>query len=484
MPVQFYFLQDEWKAKPNLTLTLGIRYEYQPVPLGYLGAANAEVASGGVPLPVQPDKNNWAPRIGFAYSPTPRDGIAKRIFGSDRTSIRGGFGMAYNPLFIHLSDVRNNYPRAQFIRSFAPATTNIYPQLPPVNQTSFPFDPRADFTNLPTYAEQPTTNFYSFSIQRGIGASHLLELGYSGSRNYHQSVRTQTNPAILTSAQASQVIATGNVNAIPAVPLRRIHPEWGSRVLIEPAGISSYNAAFVRFDRSFSNGLLGSVAYTYSSNLSDNDGADLQNYFDRRNDYARSIYDRPHRLVVNLLYQTPRLSGHSRFVREALANWQITGLQEWQSGEPFTITTGVDSPGNGLAGVAFVARPDYNPAGVITLDPVTNDWRTFRTPANSTSIFVTPRRADGLPLANAMPSGGTLGRNTFRAPSFVNTNLSIGKIFTLTERWRLELRGEATNALNHRNFGPPVAVMSSPLFGTNATDPGGRTVQLLAKIRF
>lgn len=483
MPVQYYFVQDDWRATPELTLTFGLRYESVPVPLGYLGASSPEVASAGVPLPVRSDRNDWGPRFGFAWSPSAKDGLVASLFGAGGSVVRGGFGIAYNPLFIHLQDVRNNYPRAQFLRVFAPDAIALYPRIPATPGTTAAFNPGVDFTNLPSDSQNPTTNFYSLSVQRGLGSNHILEIGYSGSRNYHLPSRTQTNQAILTTMQATQVIASGNPNAIPSVPQRRLHPEWGSRIVIEPAANAIYNAGFVRLDRTFSRGWLGGIAYTWSSNFSDNDGGDPQNYSDRKLDYARSVLDRPHRLVVNSLYQTPALIGRSRIVREIFGTWQISGLYEWQSGEPFNITTGVDSTGAGLA-TAFAARPDYNAAGRILLDPVTNDWRTFRTPADSTSIFVVPRNANGALLTNSMPAGGTLGRNAFRGPSFINCNLTAGKTFSLAESWRLELRGESTNVFNHRNFGPPVAVMNAVNFGSNISDPGVRTIQLLAKLRF
>ncbi len=140
----------------------------------------------------------------------------------------------------------------------------------------------------------------------------------------------------------------------------------------------------------------------------------------------------------------------------------------------------MDSNGDGVN----FDRPDYNPGGVLRLDPVTSDWRTFTTPLDGRGIFRTPLTRAGAPLLYSMPFGGNLGRNTFRGPGYASTNVSLLKTFKVAERWKLELRASWTNFLNQRNFGPPVAIMSSPQFGTNTSSPDSRTTLLGLKIRF
>ena len=113
-------------------------------------------------------------------------------------------------------------------------------------------------------------------------------------------------------------------------------------------------------------------------------------------------------------------------------------------------------------------------------DPSSNDLRTFTT----SEKFQTPRTANGTPLANSMPEGGNLGRNTYRGPAFTIWNLNIVKTVELHEKIRLRLRGDFINAWNHRNFGNPVANMNSATFGANTTDPGNRSVLLSARLSF
>ena len=146
---------------------------------------------------------------------------------------------------------------------------------------------------------------------------------------------------------------------------------------------------------------------------------------------------------------------------------------------PFEHGCGTTSLGVHLLAGTGVALP----SGRIALDPVTGDWRSFRTPLDGTGIFVTPLGRNGSPLQYSMAGGGNLGRNAFRGPGLTNWNLSLMKAFSLTERWKLQLSAEWSNLLNHRNFGPPVSSMNSG-FGANTSVTDSRVAVLVARIRF
>jgi hypothetical protein len=266
-----------------------------------------------------------------------------------------------------------------------------------------------------------------------------------------------------------------------------MNPTWASRALLETAGRSNYNAGFLKFDRSLRKGLLFGIAYTFSAALDDGPGPpqDVGNF---RREYSRSDWDRLHRFsAYYLVHATRSFQGRSLLLRSLVAGWQVAGYSEWQSGQPFTITTGVDSNGdqviNPLSPAAHPDRPDYNPNGSIQLDPVTHDWRSFRSPVDGTGLFVTPVSSGG-PLPNSMRAGGSLGRNTFRGPAYSNTNLSLLKEFHAAERVLVEVRASWVNAWNHRNFGPPISVMARPDFGSNKSNPEARTTILGLRIRF
>lgn len=491
---QNYFFQDDIKVSKDLTLNLGMRYEYSGVPFGFFGAANAQVAAAGVPLPTRPDKNNWAPRAGLAWSPSPKDGLLHKLLGDGQTVFRGGYGMAYDVLFYNILTVNaSNYPRVVTQLTNQPDTINLFPRLAPKQATAPPFNPLASFVNSPLDLQRPTTHFYNFTIQRQFKDFNIFEIGYTGARSYHQIRQGQTNPGLLTRQQADLVVAGRNPNAIPGLQARRLNPLWGPRTTIESTALGNYNAMFVRYDRKFSRGLVLGANYTWSANLSDNDeslgvGAITdsssqvpQDYFNYKLDWARSVFDRPHRFVAHYSYEIRLARAANPFVKHVLGGWMVTGFSEWQSGQPFTIRTGVDSGGSGTTGPF---RPNYNPGGAFQPDPDFGNLRTFTIPINGTGIVVSPLTTGGLPLQNGMFGGGNLGKNTFRGQYLTLWNLSLQKIIPLHESWKLQLRSDWINMWNHRNFGNPNAVMNSPAFGTNTTDPGGRTMLVSAKIRF
>src|SRR5205814_4336389 len=124
-----FFFQDDIKAGRHLTLNAGLRYEYSSVPLGFFGTTDHAIQAVGIPGPARPDKNNWAPRLGFAY-------------GKGKTTVRGGFGMAYDVLFYAiLSTESTNYPRVVNSTINPPATTNLFPALAPRTAQIGPFSP-------------------------------------------------------------------------------------------------------------------------------------------------------------------------------------------------------------------------------------------------------------------------------------------------------------------------------------------------------
>src|SRR5688572_10532523 len=160
-------------------------------------------------------------------------------------------------------------------------------------------------------------------------------------------------------------------------------------------------------------------------------------------------------------------------------------MTELQSGQPFTIRTGVDTVGT-IAG-AFPGRPDFNPKGIVLKDPDTNDLRTFTIPSNDTGIVAAPRHsASNDILANSMPGGGNLGRNTFRGTSFRNWNFSVMKSIAIAENLKVLLRSEFVNAWNHNNYQNPVAAMASPTCSQNtaALITDARQMLLSANLRF
>jgi carboxypeptidase family protein len=481
----FYFVQDDFHVRPDLTLNLGLRYELSTVPLGFFGATDSQSLGAMVPGPVKKDTNNWAPRVGFAWSPRSDSGL----FGNGKTVIRGGWGMGYDVLFYNLLVVdASNFPRV--VVPIANNVQNIYPNLLPVTGAAS-FNPLAAWTNSDENTATPSAQYYSLSAQRELG-DFIVELGYTGSRSSHGINQIDINPArVVTPEQAAQVRQSGNVNAIPSVQARRLFPQFGSRVRIPsdvgPTGIdtearSTFNAGFITVNKRFSHGFQAGATYTLSRFMSNNDaslgegGTDRgssqrpQDYFDYAAEWSLSQFDRKHRFVTNYIWELP--GPKSGLLKQVLGGWQVAGVTQFQSGRPFTVLTGVDSNGDGNTGSD---RPNINTSGTFVWD---EDHRTFV----NNGYYTAPVASNNLPLANALGNGDA-PRNSERGAPFWQTDLSVLKRFSLGQR-QLHIRADMINAFNQDRYENPVNLMNSPSFGQNLQDWGRRQVLLSAKVVF
>ncbi len=494
---QFYFVQDDWRITPNLTINMGLRYETSNNPFGFFGATDAASLAALVPGPTRRDNNNFAPAVGFAYSPRPESGFLRSIFGDGLSSIRGGYRIAYDVLFYNILTVNaSNFPRVVVGQITSPATQDLYPNIATVTGAPV-FNPLATYVNTPENAVSPYSQLFSLSWLREFSHDFVLEVGYTGSRSKNQINQLQANPGILTAAQAATVRATQNAASIPSLQARRLFPQFGSRVLIATDSHGNYNAGFATLNKRFSNHLQFGVAYTFSKLMSDNDeslgvGAITggspqipQDFFNVQAEKSLSAFDRTHRLVANFIYEVPKPPGSffdTGVGKQVFGGWELSGIITRQSGQPFTMLTGVDTNGNGGGG----DRPNYNPNGLLTLDPVTGNFRTFTSPLVGGQFFV-PLGTNGLPLVNSL-GNGNLGKNTFRAPGFYNSDLSVQKKFFMP--WgenphRLIFRADFVNAFNQDNYGRPVNTLSSGAdFGKNLNNWGNRTITLALKYSF
>ena len=485
---QAYFIQDDLRLAQNLSFNAGLRYEVSGVPFGFFGTADPALRLFGIPGPTRRDTNNLAPRLGLAYAPRAPAGWLRRLTGENQTVIRAGFGMNYDVIFLNvLTITAGNYPRALKYDVFAPEIFNLFPLLLPRPAQLPEFDPvRFPFANTPSDLQHPTSHNWLLVIRRQFEARQFAEIGYTGNRTYHLLRQGERNPGLLTAEQAAAVIGGG---AIPSVQQRRLNPAWASRATLESTAVSKYHALFLRHQQSVVPGLTSDINLTWSGTFSDNDESlavgDIvlsspqlpQNVLDYRSEWSRSVFDRPLRVSSLLAYEPAAKRSASPVLGHLLAGWRFAGSAEWQSGQPFTVVTGVDSGGSGIP-VAW--RPDLLPGGSLLRDPVHGDLRTFK----AINLLHTPRTAGGSPLASSMPEGGNLGRNTFRGPAFLLGNLNVTKFVQIRDSLRLQLRGDFLNVLNHRNFGNPVSNLNSSAFGSNTTDPGNRSVLLSAKLSF
>jgi hypothetical protein len=476
-----FFIQDDFRVTPELTLNAGLRYELAQMPLGMLGAKDQESLAAMVPGEAQADKNNWAPRVGFAWSPSSKS----KLLGDGKTVVRGGFGMGYDVIFYNLLTVNaSNYPRVVTPR--LTDVQNVYPNLLPVSGAAA-FNALATYVNSPVDTQSPDSKFWSLSVAREVG-DFVVEVGYNGSRGYHGVNQIDMNPGVLTAEQAAAVAAAKSTAVIPSLQLRRVNPLVGSRIAIPayvgPVGNdvearSTYRGVYVSVNKRLSHGLRFGASYTYGRMMSDNDGSlgeggttngssqRPQNCLDYSVEWSVSQFDRPHRFVINYQYEIP--GPKSGPLKQILGGWQFSGITSTQSGRPFTIGTGVDSNGDGTAGSD---RPNINSSGTFVWD---SQHRTF----TNNGYYVTPLGTNNLPLAYAQGDGNS-PRNSQRGPGFWNTNLSLSKRFDIGER-ALFLRIDGINVFNQDDCGNPVVSMASPSFGQNTNNWGRRIFVLGAK---
>jgi hypothetical protein len=290
---------------------------------------------------------------------------------------------------------------------------------------------------------------------------------------------------VLTEEQAATVRATQNAFAIPSVQARREDPAIGSRILYAPVGRSAYHAGFARLDRRLARGLQFGAAYTFSRLMSDSDellalpdiaGASPQvpqDYDALDAEWSVSAFDRTHRAALHWIYEGPRFS--QRAVDAVLGGWRVAGVFQAQSGQPFTILTGVDSNGNGAGG----DRPDVVAGGRLTPDPGTGNFRSFTTDG----LYAVPLAANGSPLASSL-GNGTLGRTTLRAVAAFTWDLSVARRFGVGGARAVTLRADAFNLFNQDNYGVPINTMNNLSFGQNVNNWGNRSLTLSAKYEF
>ena len=477
----FLFAQDEYRITSALTVDFGLRYEISDVPFGMFGATDAQSLAALVPGPVKKDTNNWAPRGGFAYSPH----TSNKLLGDGKTVFRGGYGVAYDVLFYNLLTVNaSNFPRV--VTLDVNDVHDLYPNKL-TGSAEAKFDPLAGWTNSAANTENPESRFYSLTVQREV-RNYLIEVGYSGSRGAKGINQILVNPAILTPEQAATVRAGG---AIPSAQARRLHPEFGVRTLIPgyegPAGNdveakSKYNAIFVSAKRRLTHGLLVDTAYTFSKWTSNNDASlgeggtgqssqRPQDMFDYGAEWSRSNFDRPHRLAVSYLWEIP--GPKTGLLGQVIGGWQLSGVTSGQSGQTFTIFTGVDSNGDTNTGSD---RPNIDSSGSFVWDARHREFK-------NNGYYTVPLGSNGLPLANSLGDGNA-PRNSERAAAFWNTDLSLMKRFSLPRDVKFMVRVDGFNIFNQDNYGVPNNTMSSTSFGLNTNNWGRRIFQLAGKFTF
>ena len=430
-PVIGAFFQDDFKVNSSLALNLGLRWDYTGPTVerddrqsnfdyatGQVLVANQNGNSRGL---IDVDKLDFAPRVGFAWTPW-KDG---------KTAFRGGYGIFYGaqevrtgfqigysmPFFFQLSK------SSEFGVTPAAYVNQGFPTLDPAS-AAFPTLFTADRRFKSPYYQQ-----WNFSVQRDLGWNTLIEVAYVGSKGTHLQVLRDYNQP----------------QPGPGDPQeRRPYPQYGNFGSITNAGSSTYNSIQLKLNKRFSNGLWLLSAFTYSKAF--NDQPEIccaspwpPNTYNIAGERGPADYDQRYRSVTSFAWDLPFGKGR-RFVDKEGAldaifgGWQLGGIVTIAAGFPFSPATSLDTSNSSSGGQL---RPDLvgNP------DPGTR----------------TPERWFN-PDAYATPADftfGNAGRNSLVGPGTRTADLYLRKEFKLRGRARLELRIEAFNAFNHPNFGLP-----------------------------
>ena len=511
------FVQDDIKVTPRLTLNLGLRYDFFGNPQGTQENALNSVASlPGTPLIFNVPKNDWnnvGPRVGFAWDPT----------GSGKWAVRGGGSVAYdvipwnyytNSLPIQTQVVLNsggaacggtfgpapawcNNPNGAGFLAHGAMKLNFVPL---TNQTAA----RNQTAAIMVDSKAPKIFSWSLEMEREISKNTSVEFRYLGTRALELPVQMQLNsitafqngalplPTYIHAADIPSTFSTSSPTLAQFNALMGVAGAGGRRYAAqgftlgpitaeEPVGASTYHGGAAQVRHRFEHGLELQANYTFSKDMDDSTN-DLstsavnprrpEDSFNLRNEWARSALDVRNKVALTYVYDTPKVDSHSRYVRGVLNGWEWTGSYLFQTGQPITIQSGVDSNGNGDAATD---RAILNPAGTEGVGSLVN--RVCRTSAGSTSVTITANSnsacaanltvgyvSDGVggvaaginPNAKYIQAGvGTvtnLGRNTYTSPHTNIWNMALLRNVKATERFTLQFRVEAYDIFNNPEY--------------------------------
>ena len=491
------FAQDDWRVRSNLSVNLGLNYSYQELPFSARQQKlNAISSDPGLITFNEPtsQKKNFAPKVGFAYSPNYDSGWLGKIFGGkDESSIRAGFSMGYDVIFdnLYILSLPPQFNQTVDIPDLVNHTPNFLKNggiLPtPVSVGTNVAAARAATTAFIPDQKVPYSLTYTLSYQRQFAKSYALELRYLGTRGVHLLTQNRFNvqekvtptsflptfntaPSVAT--LAALPITEGDISARSKIIPAYAAAGFTSNIVGFPSnGNSSYNGFSAQLTKRFTAGWQGSAAYTWSHLIDDTTAEvfstvlsprrveDFQNLKPERSD---SALDRRQRFVLSTTYDLPFFNKRSDWVsRSLLGGWSLAGTLTFESGEKATVLSGLDSNLNGdAAGDRTVFNPNGTPNTATTVFAVDRNGTrlkdahgndTLTNPATVAFIAINPNaqyiQAGPGAFANA-------GRNKLQLPGINNLDFSIFKNFRVTESTKLQFRVDMFNAFNHAQYTP------------------------------
>jgi len=492
------YFQDTFRAKDNLTFTLGLRYEYWGTVSNVLQFPATNIGLGfgllGATFPnmyafqQQPDRNNFAPRLGFAY--TPKWGAW--LFGHGSTVIRGGYGIYYDGLYTNIPDnVASSVPNANggsIVGS--PLVTgrgqaNALEQLSNVVAT---LNPQAITETISNKLVNPYTQQWNLNLQRELPGKVILTTAYVGSRGEKLFAPQDYNGAVGLNDSGTAYV--------------RINPNFNEIVVTTNAGSSWYNAAEVEVERSLRADFVLRASYTYSHFLDDvsepvaliTGGSSFsQNLESQKSDWGNSAFDRRHRLVASFVWALPY--SKSNWVLKALTDrWQWSQITTLETGTPDTVYDGLDI---NLDGHSRNDRPNVgNPKLPVTATGFDGSIFGISNPGTYFSVAGCFFGNDcsehpATDFRFVIPAGGlgNVPRNSIYGPGQVYSDQSIERRFPIPmgklENQSITFRAEFFNAFNHPNlFTPTFNILGGDYDNRAETISGGRTIKFWLKYEF
>jgi Carboxypeptidase regulatory-like domain/TonB dependent receptor/TonB-dependent Receptor Plug Domain len=512
------YVQDDWRARPNLTVNLGLRYEMVTVPTDVQGKlvnllnitdpvhhcaippAGAQCPPLGGPLFKNPTLHNFEPRVGLSWDP----------FRNGKTAVRAGFGMfdmLPMPYQFNLMEVL----AAPY---FLLGTLND--PSPPLAGTffagAFPLLTNASSSTLRgSYIEYaPHRNYvmqWNMNIQQELTPSLTAMVGYVGSRGVHMPYRSEDLDMVLpTLTSAGYLWPCGPNGTNPCATgflpngqkSTTLNPNFGRMAGMFYGGNSFYDALELQLAKKMSHGFQVQGAFTWGKSIDDESGTvagdqfgnsiSALDWFDRRLTRAVSDFNMGKTLVINGIWQVPGIRSAPGAVRWAVNGWQLGGIFKAGDGVPFTATIGGD-----LLGKKSSKTFDY-PNRVAGCDPINRNFKTqglLYVNANCFAFPTAPDQAffnancDPAPksFGGALPPGdlrcfnlrGNSGRNIMVGPGLSEFDFSVFKnnyIKRISESFNVQFRAELFNVLNHANFAVPVTPDNTDVFNGNGGPTG------------
>ena len=474
-----FYAQDEWKIRPNFTMSYGLRYEYYSVLHEDRGLYSLFLADKGV-LARQPwynsSKLNLGPRLAFVWSPQRFD---------NKTVLRVGAGYFFGP-----GQTEDQVQPIDSDRATVSITSG--PLL------AFPVDPRQvlstfSVANLSGYQPRAYDSgyrlpekilSYTFSVQQQLPGSAVLTVAYVGSQGRNLFLRSWTNGIV-------------GVNMNPVTGAGSAVLQYGSRFAQidykTSGGRDNYNSLQTTLNRRYQKGFSLGASWTYGHSIGNTGGSNeaqtAQNPFNFNQDHGNNAFDVRPSVNATALYELPFGKGrkylNSGGARDyVLGGWEVGGVVNARTGLPVDVTLGRNDIVYQINGTnTFVNAPIVS-NGVITTTPVINNpyggaFRNNRRPNVVAGVNPFLSTGDGRyilnPAAFSIPTPGTfgnLGRYALHGPSLTQFDFTLHKRFQLSERLNVEFRGEIYNLFNHTNFANPAATLGNALgAGNNQLQP-------------